>query len=85
MSLFLVFVFTSRILLAVIIISFPRDMTEEESDEIRWSEEDSLQAEGKGQGYILRSGSTSTEIREKKKKWSRSSRRGCQGFDMLLK
>lgn len=71
--------------MAVIIISFPRDMTEEESDEIRWSEEDSLQAEGKGQGYILRSGSTSTEIREKKKKWSRSSLRGCQGFDMLLK
>ncbi|KAK8790190.1 hypothetical protein WA588_000357 [Blastocystis sp. NMH] len=59
-----------------------RDMTDEEMDEVQWDEDDSLQVEEKGQGFILRSSSSATTSEAPRlKKWSHASLKNAQGFE----
>ena len=60
--------------------SSQRDMTDEEMDEVQWDEDDSLQVEEKGQGFILRSSSSATTSEAPRlKKWSHASLKNAQG------
>lgn len=61
--------------------SSQRDMTDEEMDEVQWDEDDSLQVEEKGQGFILRSSSSATTSEAPRlKKWSHASLKNAQGW-----
>ena len=63
--------------------SSQRDMTDEEMDEIQWDEDDSLQAEEKGQGFILRSSNAAGGEAPRLKKWSHASLKNAQGWETM--
>ena len=53
-------------------------------DEVQWDEDDSLQVEEKGQGFILRSSSSATTSEAPRlKKWSHASLKNVQGLSLI--